>query len=118
MDLPDQTAFCVLLYYFGFWEGAQALPLETSKVTARLGNLCFSFPSPRPLSSSCWRHKLFIPKGSHFQLSFPHPPCKCFFKGVAQSASLWDEGEHFPLQLPAPQSQVPLAAVAARSWAG
>lgn len=39
MDLPDQTAFCVLLYYFGFWEGAQALPLETSKVTARLRNL-------------------------------------------------------------------------------
>lgn len=66
--------FYALLYYLGLGEGTKVLLLEARKVTLGSRNLCFSFPNP-PLSAppALGGTRLFIPKGTYFQLPY-FPP--------------------------------------------
>lgn len=89
MDLPDQRAFCVLLYYLGFWEGAQVLPQKARKVEATIAQPPFFLSQSWSQLLALGGTSLFIPKGPYSTFFFP----KSFSRAGDWSASLWDEVE-------------------------
>lgn len=69
--LPDQAVFSALLYYLGYWEGAQVLLLEARKWRHDCEILFFLSREPGAGSLSCTRRqKLVNSKGARFRFSF------------------------------------------------
>lgn len=104
VDLPDQAAFCPLLYYLPFWEGAQVLLLEARKVTPRLCNLFFLSQLPGAGLLLLEKAQACLYLKAHI-FNFLFSPNTSSFKGGAPNNSAWGEGALpvvAPAEAPAP----------------